>query len=43
MFEKIKKYYDMGLYKEVHIRKLLSVGAINEEQYEKIVKENENE
>lgn len=43
MFEKIKKYYDMGLYKEVHIRKLLSVGAITEEQYEKIVKENENE
>lgn len=42
MFEKIKKYYDMGLYKEVHIRKLLSVGAITEEQYEKIVKEAKN-
>ena len=42
MFEKIKKYYDLGLYKEVHIRKLLSVGAITEEQYEKIVKEAKN-
>lgn len=42
MFEKIKKYYDMGLYKKVHIEKLLSVGAITDEQYKKIVKENEN-
>lgn len=42
MFEKIKKYYDMGLYKKVHLEKLLAVGAITEEQYEKIVKENEN-
>ena len=43
MFEKIKKYYDMGLYKEVHIRKLLSVGAISQDEYNEIVKENENE
>ena len=42
MFEKIKKYYDMGLYKEVHIRKLLSVGAITQEQFESIVKEESN-
>ena len=42
MFEKIKKYYDMGLYKKVHLEKLLTVGAITEEQYEKIVKEADN-
>ena len=42
MFEKIRKYYEIGLYKEVHIRKLLSVGAITQEQFESIVKENEN-
>lgn len=39
MFEKIKKYYDMGLYKEVHIRKLLTVGAITREEYENLTKE----
>lgn len=40
MFEKIKKYYDMGLYKTAHIEKLLSVGAITQAEYDEIVKEN---
>lgn len=40
MFEKIKRYYKMGLYKKVHIEKLLSVGAITQSEYEEIVKEN---
>ena len=39
MFEKIKRYYEMGLYKETHIQKLFSVGAISQEEYEKIIKE----
>ena len=42
MFEKIRKYYEMGLYKKVHLEKLLSAGAISQEQFESIVKENEN-
>lgn len=37
MFEKIKKYYDMGLYKEVHIEKLLSVGVITLTEYDAII------
>ena len=43
MFEKIKRYYEMGLYKTVHIEKLLSVGAITQVQFEEIVKENHYE
>ncbi len=43
MFDKIKRYYEMGLYKTVHIEKLLSVGAITQAQFDEIVKENENE
>ncbi len=39
MFEKIKKYYDMGLYKKVHIEKLLAVGAISQEEYITLIKE----
>lgn len=42
MFEKIKKYYDMGLYKKVHLEKLLSAGAITQEQFESIVKGDSN-
>lgn len=36
MFEKIKKYYDMGLYKTVHLNKLLAVGAITQAEYDAI-------
>ena len=39
MFEKIKYYYDIGLYKPVHIEKLLSVGALTQDEYETIIKE----
>ena len=28
MFEKIKRYYLIGIYKEKHIKKLLDAGAI---------------
>ena len=37
MFEKIKYYYDIGLYKPAHIEKLLSVGAITDEEYKEIL------
>ena len=40
MFEKIKKYYDLGFYKESHLKKLLSVGAITQDEYDEITKEN---
>lgn len=36
MFEKIKKYYDMGLYKISHLEKLLSAGAITQVEYNQI-------
>lgn len=39
MFEKIKYYYEIGLYKPVHIEKLLSVGALTQDEYETIIKE----
>ena len=42
MFEKIKKYYDMGLYKKVHLEKLFSAGAISQEEYDFIVREANN-
>lgn len=37
MFEKIKYYYDIGLYKPAHIEKLLFVGAITDEEYKEIL------
>lgn len=33
MFEKIKYYFEIGLYKEKHIDMLLSAGAITQEEY----------
>ena len=38
MFEKIKYYYTLGLYKQSHLEKLLSAGAITQEEYEKLIK-----
>lgn len=35
-FDKIKHYYSIGLYKQSHIEKLLSVGAITQLEYEEI-------
>lgn len=36
MFEKIKYYYTIGLYKQSHLDKLLSVGAISQAQYKEL-------
>lgn len=36
MFDKIKRYYELGLYKEKHLDKLLAVGAITEDEYNEI-------
>lgn len=38
-FEKIKRYYNLGLYQLVHLNKLLEVGAITQAEYNEIVKE----
>lgn len=43
MFEKIRHYYTIGLYKTAHINKLLAVGAITQEEYMELTKENEHE
>ena len=40
MFEKIKKYYELGLYKDKHLEKLLEVGAITQDEFSKIKGEN---
>ena len=37
MFEKIKKYYDMGLYSKQQVRQFYIRGVITEEQYKSIV------
>lgn len=37
MFEKIKHYYEIGLYKQSHIEKLLKVNAITETEYKEII------
>ena len=38
MFEKIKYYYEKGLYNDKHLYKLLTVGAITQEQHDEIKK-----
>lgn len=38
MFEKIKHYYALGLYKEKHLARLLAAGALTEEEYYDILK-----
>ena len=42
MFEKIKYYYDIGLYKQQHLNKLLSAGAISQAEYNKIIGDESN-
>ena len=42
MFEKIKRYYNIGLYKEKHLLKLLDKKAITQEEYEKIILTSQN-
>lgn len=42
MFEKIKYYYDKGIYKKFHLEVLLSAKAISEAEYEEILKGEQN-
>ena len=37
MFEKIKKFYDKGLYSKEQVHKFVEKGVITEEQYAEIV------
>lgn len=37
MFEKIKKFYDLGLYTKEQVHKFVDKGVITEEQYRAIV------
>lgn len=37
MYEKIKKYYDTGLWNEVRVRNMVVKGIITEEEYASIV------
>ena len=37
MYEKIKKYYDTGLWSEVRVRNMVVKGIITEEEYVSIV------
>ena len=37
MFEKIKRYYELGYYQEKHLLKLLEKNAITKEQYNELI------
>lgn len=37
MFEKIKRFYDLGLYTAEQVRKFFEKGVITEEEYKSIV------
>lgn len=43
MFEKIKKFYDMGLYTAGQVYKFVIKGVITEEEYREICESNINE
>ena len=36
MIDKIKRYYELGIYKEKHLLKLLEKGAITQQEYDEI-------
>ncbi|MCQ2451069.1 MAG: XkdX family protein [Clostridia bacterium] len=38
MFEKIKKFYDLGLYTAEQVHKFVEKGIVTEEQYKEICK-----
>lgn len=40
MFEKIKRFYDLGLYTKEQVHKFVEKGVITEEQYLEIVGDN---
>ncbi len=39
MFEKIKRFYDLGLYSTGQVHKFVEKGVITEEEYKSIVEE----
>ena len=39
MFEKINRFYDMGLYTKEQVHKFFEKGVITEEEYKSIVEE----
>ena len=41
MYEKIKKFYDMGFYTPEQVHKFVEKGVITEEQYREICESNE--
>lgn len=43
MFEKIKYYYTIGLYKKAHLEKLLVANALTEKEYNEILLSKESE
>lgn len=43
MFEKIKYYYSIGLYKDKHIDILLDVGAITQAEHDELLKKEHQE
>lgn len=40
MFDKIKKFYDLGLYTKEQVHKFVEKGVITEAQYREIVNDN---
>lgn len=40
MFEKIKRFYDLKLYTDKHVRMFCKKGIITADQYKKITSEN---
>lgn len=40
MFEKVKRFYDLGLYNEEQVYEFVKKGKITEQQYIEIVGEN---
>ena len=36
MYEKVKKYYDAGVWSELRVRKAVECGVISAEEYEEI-------
>lgn len=41
--EKIRHYYEIGIYTERHLKALLKAGALSAEEYEKIIGEEQEE
>ena len=38
MFDKIKRYYDLGYYQKKHLDKLQEAGALTQDEYDEILK-----